>query len=351
MASTPTLKDLAKETGLSVSAVSQGLRRVGNVSEATCQRIREAANKIGYHPNLFAAALSSGSRTKAAHYVPLAILSMRLTPDSATTYPVTDFVDGITRRAGELGYRVEVITLGGQADLPRQLKNLYNRGFQGIFLAPCGVDVESLGPDWSRFSVVACGRYDRSSPFHTVRQEIFESTRNLLSEVLRRGYRRISALMLRHDQPIVDDFARLAAIGNCHQPVGKKIQIFLDPPADKPAEFVRWLKTEKADAVVAFSVGHFYDLTNMGIKIPKDIGFASLHVEPDQWGEKISGLSTPYVQMGIVAANRMDTMIRHHERGIPGIAEQIAIRSVWKEGSTLPERIQQKSPVPVLVKR
>ncbi|MEI8340642.1 MAG: LacI family DNA-binding transcriptional regulator [Verrucomicrobiota bacterium] len=338
MSSAPTLKDLAGELGLSVSAVSQGLRNVGNISESTCRQIQEAAKRIGYRPNPIAAALSTGSRMKAPHFMPLAILCMRLNPGGEMMYPVPDFVTGITQRSVELGYRPEVIPLGSPADLPRQLKNLYNRGFQGIFIAPCGKDIMSLGCDWSPFSVVACGRYNQISPFHTVRQEIFESTRHLLNEVIHRGYRRICLALVKHDPPIVDDFARAAASHICRPPGGRKIQLFVDSPANKPADFARWLKKEKADAVVGFSVGHYYDITNARIKVPKDVGFAALHAEQGQRLGEISGLTTPHLHLGVVAANRMDTMIRHHERGIPNIAEQIALRSGWQEGSTLPFR-------------
>jgi hypothetical protein len=36
----------------------------------------------------------------------------------------------------------------------------------------------------------------------------------------------------------------------------------------------------------------------------------------------------------------MDYMIRHHERGIPQVPQQIAIESKWVEGTTLPEKLQ-----------
>jgi DNA-binding LacI/PurR family transcriptional regulator len=335
MANPPTLKDLALELGLSVPTVSLGLRNAGNISKATCQRIKEAAERIGYRPNPHAAALSAGARTGARHGVPLAILRLPLRGKS-TLYPIEDFVTGIVRRATELGYQTEQLTLKSTSMLPRLLKNFYCRGFQGIFLPPIGNEMTTVKFDWSMFSVVACGRYDQTSPFHTVRQEIFESTRYMFSEMIRRGYRRIYVALLRHDPKLIDDFARLAAAQVCKSP---RVRIKIDVPLieDTFASLASLLIKEKADAVVGFSVSQYFLLREAGLKVPEDIGFASLHTSNDLNG-MITGMIELNEHAGVVAANRMDTMIRHHERGLPIVPEQITLASQWSEGTTLPFR-------------
>ena len=54
-----TLKDLASETGLSLAAVSYALRGM-RVPEETQLRVREAAERLGYHADPIARALASG---------------------------------------------------------------------------------------------------------------------------------------------------------------------------------------------------------------------------------------------------------------------------------------------------
>ena len=332
-----TLKDLAKELGLSVPAVSLGLRHAGNISEATCRRIEEAAKRMGYRPNPHAAALSSRVHTGAKHGVPLAILRLPLKQNSGHFYPIPHFIDGITRRAGELGYCAQVLTVEDYATLPRQLRVLYNQGIQGIFLPPVGRNFGAGDIDWNPFSVVACGRYDQASPFHTIRQEIFESTRLLLNETIRRGYSRICIALVRHDPEIVDDFARIAAASVCHPARGNKIKVHFSS-TDRRYDFLDWLQKEKVDAVIGFTAAHYYTMVEAGIKIPEEIGFAALHGWEGEWGGHVSALMMPDSYAGTVAANRMDAMIRHHERGIPETAEQIALPGKWKEGTTLPFR-------------
>ena len=55
----PTLSDIARETGLSVAAVSYALRGL-QVTEETQTRVREVADRLGYEANPIARALASG---------------------------------------------------------------------------------------------------------------------------------------------------------------------------------------------------------------------------------------------------------------------------------------------------
>jgi len=54
-----TLKDIAKELGLSVNTVSRGLRDMNDISHETKQRIRFAAEQMGYRKNIAASMLRS----------------------------------------------------------------------------------------------------------------------------------------------------------------------------------------------------------------------------------------------------------------------------------------------------
>jgi len=340
----PTLKDLARKLGLSVPTVSQGLRNAGNISKATCARIQAAAAEMGYRPNLFAAALRQGSQ-KSVHQssMPVAIIRMPLQfnpmrPPTSDLYPVNSITNGIIQRAGELGYRVEAFTPQTPRDLSRLLKVLFAQGFQGIFLPAVSAVIQVKAEEWNPFSVVACGRYDQAIPFHCVRQEIFEDNRFLYNQAILRGYRRICIVMHNHKPKLLDDFAREAAPIVCK---GKrKLQMIVFPSDNKPSELVALVKKMKVDVVVGFSVSSYYHLRDAGIKIPEDVGYVALHIEHanKEVASLISGLIPPNYYEGIVAANRMDAMIRHRERGVPSVREQTVIQSDWQEGSTLPFR-------------
>ena len=61
---TPTLKDLAAATGVSISTVSRALANHPAISQATTKKVKDAAEKLGYRPNAQARALR-GSRSDA----------------------------------------------------------------------------------------------------------------------------------------------------------------------------------------------------------------------------------------------------------------------------------------------
>lgn len=56
-----TLKDVARETGLSVTTVSRVLNKRGYISEKTVEKVNEAMKKLNYQPNEMARALSRRS--------------------------------------------------------------------------------------------------------------------------------------------------------------------------------------------------------------------------------------------------------------------------------------------------
>ena len=65
-----TLRDVSEASGVSEMTVSRVLRNRGDVSEATRQRVREAARELGYVPNKIAGALASSQVNLVAVIIP-----------------------------------------------------------------------------------------------------------------------------------------------------------------------------------------------------------------------------------------------------------------------------------------
>ena len=47
----PTIKDVAREAGVSIATVSRVLNKKGTVKEASVQSVLQAIERLGYHPN------------------------------------------------------------------------------------------------------------------------------------------------------------------------------------------------------------------------------------------------------------------------------------------------------------
>ena len=70
MANRPTLKTIAKLTGLSQMAVSKALRDADDISGATKEKVKRVADELGYTPNVAARNLSSRRSTTIGMVVP-----------------------------------------------------------------------------------------------------------------------------------------------------------------------------------------------------------------------------------------------------------------------------------------
>ena len=57
----PTIKDIAREAGVSHGTVSNVLNKTGKVSAEQIRLVEEAAKKLGYKPNMQAQQLRQGS--------------------------------------------------------------------------------------------------------------------------------------------------------------------------------------------------------------------------------------------------------------------------------------------------
>lgn len=98
----PSLKDVAAACGLSVTQVSRALNGKNDVSEATKQRVRQTAARIGYVKNMNAWMLSAGVNA------PLAVIVCGLDHKNDDSSFVMQTIQGIYTYAGEAGRQVVV---------------------------------------------------------------------------------------------------------------------------------------------------------------------------------------------------------------------------------------------------
>lgn len=122
-----TLKDLAAAAGVSPSAVSLVLndRHLGRVNEQTALRIREAADRMGYVPNVLARSL----RTKRTQTI--GVLS-----DGVASVPFAGrMLEGVQTAAWDAGYLAMIIDTTHRSELVAQsAKSLLQRDIEAMIL-------------------------------------------------------------------------------------------------------------------------------------------------------------------------------------------------------------------------
>ena len=122
---TTTMKDIARDLGLSLMTISKALRNHGDVSEETRKRVLQRARELNYQPNLIAQSLV----TKRTYMVGLII------PDLMHSF-FAEIAKGIARKLEPLSY--QIVIADTEEDAERELKQmrlLLTRKVDGLIIA------------------------------------------------------------------------------------------------------------------------------------------------------------------------------------------------------------------------
>jgi LacI family transcriptional regulator len=127
------IKKIAEMTGLSTATVSHVLNGNRQVSAASREKVLQAAQEIGYRPNLAARMLRTQKSNTIAMVIP--------TDDSNrnANFFYMDVLLGIRHKLAETGYNVIIANYGGSGDSERSLRGvqvLQKQWVDGIILVP-----------------------------------------------------------------------------------------------------------------------------------------------------------------------------------------------------------------------
>ena len=123
------LKDLAQECGVSVATVSKALDGQSDISEATRTRVREAARRMGYVPNMAARSM----KTNRTYNIGVLFVDERQSGLAHEYFSAV--LDSFKVRVEQLGYDITFINrnLGGKT--MTYLEHCHYRGVDGAVIA------------------------------------------------------------------------------------------------------------------------------------------------------------------------------------------------------------------------
>jgi hypothetical protein len=254
----------------------------------------------------------------------------------------TGGIDWVSEQLAQVDSKDMSFTLWQQL-LERTQHWLAQDDVQGIVITG-SMDIDRFGRDfdWSHFSIVCCGRYHVSLPFHTVRPNIFKAVKLVFTELMARGYRRIGFAMGRHSTAMEDDQARhgaAIALETSYLPKNRQLPVYSGLLDDIPS-FLAWVEKCRPDVVVGFGMGYYWHLRDKGFDIPKDLGFASLHLLSQADKDLCAGLDQDALGIARQSLIFLDQLIRHRERGLPKSPLELLVPSVWNEGPSLRPRLK-----------
>ncbi|EIP99432.1 transcriptional regulator [Opitutaceae bacterium TAV1] len=339
----PNLREIARATGLTATAVSMALRNAPGVSDATRQRVRETATKMGYRPNPLVTSLMqhirSGRETK--DHGCIAILVNCTSKEDWLSRPsdaaFRQHYEGYQRQAALRGYRTECFFLkapGMSAGIID--RHLYSRGIVGVILAaPRGPLSPMPAMHWERYAMSTISyswvtpAIDRVSSHHR------HTVERAYAEVHRRGYRRIGLCLPEVAINGVDsNWMAGYLVSQMRIPGAVRIPPFAGNVHDTPLKTFRvWHDRWRPDVLLTL-LGEEEQWTRaLHLSIPDDLALVCLNRPPDS---PLAGIDENNVVVGATACDLVVNQLTHNECGLPAHPKTILIDGIWIDGLSLP---------------
>jgi LacI family transcriptional regulator, asc operon repressor len=187
-AKSPTILDVAREAGVSKSAVSRALLGQGAVSPETVDRVRAGAERLGYVPNAMARGLVS-QRTNT--------LGVVLRDTTMQFYGYLQAA--MQRRAAQLGY--EVVTVTGLDELTAEdareaLRSLIALRVDGLIVSSAQLPGEHLVRYVDRVPIVVAGRAEYAKGIVSVHCDEEDGGARIAEHVAKLGHRAVAVLLV-----------------------------------------------------------------------------------------------------------------------------------------------------------
>ena len=311
MRKTMTLAALAKELGLSESAVSKALNDYPDISPATKKLVREQAEALGYSPNLLARNLAR----KTTNFVGIVIR------DVSSIYG--EMYKSLTVAARHRGLHPILYDTGNDSGLEQEsIRNLLDTKAMGIILVPVAEDPDMIRRKTrNKVPVVFLGSKVRSSEVNYVCTDTAAGTELALRHLTHLGHREI--VMLCDSKTSGSRSRRIFVYRQIMQELGQEPRIFPIPPDEQDLSQAGYQLTRKLlssgirfTAIYAckdmLAIGAMGALTEAGIRIPEQVSVVGY--------DGIDAAALPMIRLTTVAQPRtemaeqvIDMLCRHAE--------------------------------------
>ena len=342
----PSLRDIARQLGMSHVAVSLALRDSPRVSESRRAEVKAVAEKLGYRPDPMLASLVAYRQGKRPAEIRscLGWINQWEDPEALRRFKEFDhYWQGATEAAERLGYRLEEFRWPMGKTGRRLQTILQTRGVRGLIIPPHSNNMDLPDFDWNQFSLV---RFGASVPWlraHTVTSDQAHCARLAYEKAKELGYTRIGYVTdLRFEKNTRGHFRE--GYLNAQEELSTRRQhldaLTLGLDVRKhPAELRQWLQKKRPEAVIA-TISTFHTLaTGLGLRVPEDLAVATTSVLD---GNFDAGSDQNSHEIGRVAVSTLASLILENERGIPVYQRRILVEGRWVPGSSLPPRGEVK---------
>jgi DNA-binding LacI/PurR family transcriptional regulator len=188
-----TLKNIAEAAGLSVSCAARALKNRPDISPATCQRVREVAERLGYAPDPMLTALSAYRQARRSPQFRGTLAFVTVSCDERTCLKNRDCGElfrGAKGRAESLGYSLDYFNLAEFRKGRREIGSVLRaRGIRGVLLRGFPSAIEEIAFPFDDFTCVSLFSEPHSARVSTVSSMHAQSMELVLAKLRARGFR------------------------------------------------------------------------------------------------------------------------------------------------------------------
>ncbi|HSI07606.1 MAG: LacI family DNA-binding transcriptional regulator [Rariglobus sp.] len=336
----PSLRDIARELGMSHVAVSLALRGSPRVSAARREEVKAMAEKLGYRPDPMLASLVAYRQGKRPTEIRscLGWINQWDPPEALRSFKEFDrYWQGASEAAEKLGYRLEEFRWPKGKSGKRLQTILQTRGVRGLLIPPHrnGMDLPDF--DWSQFSLIRFGASVENLRVHTVTSDQSHCSRLAYEKARELGYRRIGyASHIQFEKNTKGHFRE--GYLNAQEelaPHRSHLEVLeLGNDASRQAkDFSTWFKRYKPDAIISTLPNVRELIEGLKLRVPKDVAVATTSLLD---GNFDSGSDQNSQEIGRVAVSTLAGLIIENERGIPAYQRRILVEGRWVQGTSMP---------------
>ncbi|WP_372807728.1 LacI family DNA-binding transcriptional regulator [Pontiella sp.] len=336
-----TLRDIAKELGISHVTVSLALRDHPRISAATKLRVQQKADEMGYHPDPMLSALSHYRLSNQEKPVQATLAWINPLQHPGRLLKQEEFSlywKGAEKVAQRLGFHLEEFRTA-DLSLPRMDTIFKTRSIRGLLIAPLAWEITPIHWDdfpWKDYAGVRFGRSAQGPLYHFVTSAQVSGSARAFERANQKGYRRIGYFGLNTPRRMfVAGYLRAQQTVPANQQVPPMCYEANDTPEQQQELLAAWLASNRPDAILTDNQLLPSMLHELGYRVPEDIGIAttSIHDTPID-----AGINQNPEEIGKAAVRMLVSLINEHHFGIPEVRNQILVDGKWQDGSMLPDR-------------
>ncbi len=335
-----TMREIAREAGVSVSAVSLALRNSPKVSQERRETILATARRLGYRPDPRLSELMEHLRTTRPRRGPsrIALLVPEVGGDSelAGYAMLSELVAGVREMADYAGFGVDTFFLGEPGMTPRRARGIVMaRGIRGVVITPFRRGVAEVDLDVSGLCVATAGYSIVSPRLHRACPNYLQMMDELVAACRDAGRERVGLVMTYHEGGIGHKlFTSSFLFFQAHLRPEERIPI-LGEPDITPQKVREWMERHRPDVII--SSGAVYEmLRGLGLRIPEDIGFLNIDISEEP--RSAAGADHRFRLVGRETLKLVVEMLNLNLAGPPEDPKVVLVDSHRRSGFTLPPR-------------